>query len=83
MTDALLETLDAEDFMEIMPFLRLAFSYFTPQEVQSIAQSAAAIHGKGEADVLDTRGYDEALHIFGAQLDAEIFRELRAGKEAL
>ena len=83
MTDALLESLDAEDFMEIMPFLRLAFSYFTPQEVQSIAQSAAAIHGKGEADVLDTRGYDEALHIFGAQLDAEIFRELRAGKEAL
>ncbi len=83
MTDALLASLDAEDFMEIMPFLRLAFSYFTPQEVQTIAQSAAAIHGKGEADVLDTKSYDEALHIFGAQLDAEVFRELRAGKGAV
>ena len=77
MTDELLAGFDLEDFMEILPSLRLAFSYFTPQETQTIGAKAAALHGRTESDVLDTKSYNEALHAFGAQIDAQIFRILR------
>lgn len=80
MTDELLGGMDYDDFMEILPPMRLAFSYFTPQETQQIAAEAAALHGMKEKDVLDEKALDEALAAFGAELDAEIFRILREGE---
>jgi hypothetical protein len=79
MTDELLGGLDNEEFMEILPPLRLAFSRFTPQEIQVIAARAAALHGEGERAILDESSFDEELHIFGAQLDAEVMRSQKGG----
>ena len=76
LTDSLLAELDRDDFMEILPSLRLAFGFFTPQETQVIAERAAALHGQN-GRLLDEQALDEALIAFGAQLDAEIFREMR------
>lgn len=82
MTDELLEALDNADFMEILPPLRLAFSHFTPQEIQIIAARAAALHGEGERSILDVRSFDEDLHAFGAQLDAEVMRMIQKSQRA-
>ncbi|MBQ9695652.1 MAG: hypothetical protein IJV58_04405 [Oscillospiraceae bacterium] len=77
MTDALLAEMDYEDFMEILPPLRLAFSYFTPGETQTIAGEVAGLHGKDARHVLQGDSVDEMLAAFGAELDASIFRTLR------
>ena len=81
MTDELLGELDGEEFLEILPSLRLAFSRFTPQEIQTIAARAAALHGEGERAVLDVSGFDEELHAFGAELDAEVMRALKSSQK--
>ncbi|MBR2087022.1 MAG: hypothetical protein IJ906_07800, partial [Oscillospiraceae bacterium] len=60
---------------------RLAFSRFTPQEIQTIAARAAALHGEGERAVLDVSGFDEELHAFGAELDAEVMRALKPSQK--
>ena len=44
--DALLCTLEDEDFTAMLPQLRLAFSYFLPRESDRLARSAAALHGQ-------------------------------------
>ena len=76
MTDVLLANMEYADFMEILPSLRLAFSYFTPFEIQKIGKEAASLHGH-DADLSEQSGHDEALYAFGAELDAGIFRRLR------
>lgn len=76
MTDALLSEMEYDDFMEILPSLRLAYSYFTPFEIQEIAGEAASLHGLTD-DLTEQSGLDEALIAFGAEIDAEIFRVLR------
>ena len=76
MTDELLGGLENGEFMEILPSMRLAFSRFTPQEIQQIAARAATLHGEGERAILDVSGFDEDLHAFGAELDAVVMRKL-------
>lgn len=44
--DALLCELEDEEFVTLLPQLRLAFSYFTPTETDRLARQAAALHGK-------------------------------------
>ncbi len=80
MADALMAGMAFRDFLEVLPSLRLAFSYFTPSEVQRTASAAAALHGGGADDVMQKSAVDEELYIFGAALDREICGTL--GEEA-
>ena len=73
MTDELLQNMEYDDFMEILPSLRLAYSYFTPSEIQEIAQNVSSLHGM-ETDLFAKESVNEALTAFGAEIDAEIFR---------
>ncbi|MDE6005329.1 MAG: hypothetical protein K2G88_08095, partial [Oscillospiraceae bacterium] len=77
MTDNLLANMNYADFMEILPSLRLAFSYFTPFEIQDIAKEVACLHDETSDNLLEAKALDEAFFSFGAELDAEIFRILR------
>ncbi len=81
MTDELIAHMEYEDFMEILPSLRLAFSDFTPAEIQTAAAAAAALHSSSGKAVLQEDAVDEALYAFGAALDRTICRQL--GKETL
>ena len=54
--DELLGRLSAEEFMSLLPELRLAFSYFTPMETDRIARKAAGLHGKKAGDILRRQG---------------------------
>lgn len=77
MADSLLQGSSYADFMEILPSLRLAFCHFTPSEIQQIAERIAQMHGIRD-DLLHGTVYDEALMAFGAELDAEVMREMKA-----
>ena len=44
--DALLCELEDEEFVTLLPQLRLAFSYFTPTETNRLGCQAAALHGE-------------------------------------
>ncbi len=82
MADELMAGMEFQDFLEILPSLRLAFSYFTPSEIRHTAESAAAMHGSKAEDVLRTSAMDEELYIFGAELDREICGTLGEGAGA-
>ncbi len=72
MADTLMTGMDFENFLEILPSLRLAFSYFTPSEIRSTAGIAAALHSGEAEDITQTAAVDESLYEFGALLDREI-----------
>lgn len=81
MIDQLITEMGYSDFIEILPSMRLAFSYFTPAEVQDTAKAAAALHGKEKKDILSEKAIDEDLYVYGTQLDIQVLTAL--GKEAL
>lgn len=81
MTDTLITEMEYDDFMDILPSMRLAFGYFTPDEIQTLAESAAKINNSDKNDILNQKGIDEKLFAFGAKLDTDICSLL--GKEAL
>ncbi len=79
MTDALMAGMEFGDFLEVLPSLRLAFSYFTPSEIQQTAAVAAALHGGAAEDIMQKSAIDEELYVFGAALDREICGTLGEG----
>lgn len=79
MADALMAGMEFQDFLEILPSLRLAFSYFTPSEIRSTAAAAAALHSGEAEDILHKRAVNEDLYLFGAELDREICGTLGEG----
>ena len=72
MTDELITGMDSDDFIEVLPQLRLAFGYFTPQETAETAKAAAALHSGKQAEIRFGKVIDEKLYKFGAKLDKEI-----------
>ncbi|MBR1591522.1 MAG: hypothetical protein IJ666_00710 [Ruminococcus sp.] len=79
MTDELVQSMDYEDFLEILPSLRLSFSCFTPNEIQSTAEIIAGMYNSDGGDITDMPAVDERLFFFGEKLDREIFALM--GKE--
>ena len=75
--DELLGRLSAEEFMSLLPELRLAFSYFTPMETDRIAGKAAGLHGRRAGDILRRQGIGPEAYAYGEGLDSRI----RAGLE--
>jgi len=72
MTDTLITEMEYDDFMEILPSMRLAFSYFTPTEIQDTAQSVAELHNVNKNDILSSKAVDENMFLFGNRLDDDI-----------
>ena len=81
MTDELIQGMDYEDFLEILPSLRLSFSYFTPNEIQSTAEIIADMYDSDKENITDMPAVDERLFLFGEKLDREIFTLM--GKESM
>ncbi len=79
MTDKLLTSMDTDDFMEILPSLRLAFSYFTPQEISETAETVAGLYNTDSVSLLYDNITDESLWNCGREFDSEIIKELLKG----
>lgn len=70
MIDELIGKLSPEAFMERLPELRMAFSYFTPLETDRLAQKAAALHGADAQELLRGRMVSPLEYEYGESLDA-------------
>ena len=79
MTDKLITNMDSDDFMEILPSLRLAFAAFTPREIQHTAAAVAELYDMDNESILDKKAVDEGLFIFGRALDDEIMKAIEGG----
>lgn len=75
MTDNLIRALSPDDFMEVLPELRLAFSYFIPSETDSIAEKVASLYDKTKADVKRSLEVYNSLYAMGVRLEKEICAE--------
>ncbi|MDE5854004.1 MAG: hypothetical protein K2H19_02960, partial [Ruminococcus sp.] len=79
MTDKLISEFGTDDFMEILPSLRLAFSNFTPSEIHLVAKSAAKFHNVNDSDLMNRMAVDEKMFLFGEEFDRVICKAI--GKE--
>ena len=80
-TDSLIKGFEMEDFMEVLPELRLAFSYFSPYETDRIARSAAELHN-GDAERLQKEmNVNEDVYAAGILLEKDILKEMRWGSD--
>lgn len=75
--DELLGRLSGEEFLHLLPELRMAFGYFTPLETDRIAGRAAALHGKKKRDLLTGRKVSPEEFAYGEALDAYVEGRIR------
>jgi len=76
MTDTLICGLDYDDFIEILPSMKLAFSCFTPYEIQQTATAVAKLYDADSAELLTEKPMNERLYSFGVEIDKEIVKLL-------
>ena len=69
MLDTFFGQVTAEEFMELLPELRMAFTYFTPRETDKIAAMAAGLHGKKQKDILEREEILPDWYFYGAEMD--------------
>ncbi len=58
-----------EEFMELLPELRMAFAYFTPRETDRIAEMAAGLHGKKKEEMLEMAEVLPEWYTYGKEID--------------
>ena len=77
--DGLVQPMTREDFLIAIPSLRLAFTYFPPQERAMVARKALALHGAAGEDTrtLTTLDVSANVTIAGMKVE-EIAKELAA-----
>ena len=69
MLDEFLMQVGEEDFMQLLPELHMAFTYFTPAETDRIAQAAAGFHGKSRRQLQEQEAVPEAWYLYGRELE--------------
>ena len=55
--------------MELLPELRMAFAYFTPIEIDRIAEQAASLHGKKKEKLMQRAAVHPDWYAYGKELD--------------
>lgn len=76
MLDEFLTQIGQDDFMQLLPELHMAFTYFTPAETDRIAQSAAAFHGKSRSQLQEQQAVPEAWYLYGRELEKFALEEI-------
>lgn len=69
--DEMLHRISEQEFMEMIPELKLAFCYFTPLEIDRLAQKTAEFYGKGSWDFLKNKGVNPLLFALGERLEQD------------
>ena len=76
MLDEFLVQIGEEDFMQLLPELHMAFTYFTPAETDRIAQAAAGFHGKSRRQLQEQQAVPEAWYLYGRELEKFALEEI-------
>ena len=71
-TDTLIKDFSMEDFLEVLPELRLAFSYFTPSETDRIAEIVSGLYDESSGILLDAFDINKDVYPVGCILEKEI-----------
>ncbi|MDR0287877.1 MAG: DUF5682 family protein [Clostridiales bacterium] len=71
--------LDYEDFLTLVPDLRLAFTYFTPPEINDIASNVAGLHGLKKENILWEKAFDEGLRLEARKIDQYAAEVINSG----
>ena len=69
MLDQFFGQVEEGEFMELLPELRMAFTYFTPAETDKIAGMAAGLHGKKREDITERTAVLPEWYTYGKELD--------------
>lgn len=72
--DSFLQQAETAEFMELLPELRMAFTYFTPREIDKIAEKAAALHGRTGKDITSLKEIPADWYAYGKELDVYVSR---------
>lgn len=67
--DEFLGQVTGPEFMELLPELRMAFTYFTPREIDQIAEISAGFHGRGREAVTKRQEVLPVWSDYGRELD--------------
>lgn len=76
MLDEFLLQIGEEDFMQLLPELHMAFTYFTPAETDRIAQTAAGFHGRSRRELREQQAVPEAWYLYGRELEDFVLEEM-------
>lgn len=72
MLDTFFKQAGSTEFMELLPELRMAFTYFTPREIDKIAEKAAALHGRSGKDIIELKEIPADWYAYGKELDVYV-----------
>ncbi len=78
MLDTFFGQVSAEEFMELLPELRMAFTYFTPRETDKIAAMAAGLHGTKQEDIRKREVIMPDWYSYGAEIDGYVKDKMAA-----
>lgn len=70
MLDEFLMQVEEADFMQLLPELHMAFTYFTPAETDRIAGTAAGFHGRSRRQLQEQQAVPESWYLYGRELEA-------------
>lgn len=77
MIDKLINDLDSESFMELLPEFRIAFNYFMPSEIDTIAERVARIYGKSRKEFLSLENITPNIYDYGKLVNDFAEQELQ------
>ncbi len=80
MLDSFYGVVSEEEFLELLPKLRMAFAYFTPREIDKIAAMAAGLHGKKGQDIMERQEVFPDWYAYGKELDNYVKGKMGAPK---
>ena len=69
MMDVFLGQVDEEEFMALLPQMRMAFAYFTPAETDKIARQAAGLHHRSGRELMERAEILPDWYTYGKELD--------------
>ncbi len=78
MLDEFLTQVGEEDFLQMLPELHMAFTYFTPAETDRIAETAAGFHGGDLRKLRERQAVPEAWYLYGRELESFALEEMQA-----
>ncbi len=76
MLDVFLTQVEEADFMQLLPELHMAFTYFTPAETDRIARTAAGFHGRNPEQFRKQQAVPEAWYLYGRELEEAVLSSL-------
>ncbi len=79
--DEFIDRIQDDEFMRLLPQLRLAFSYFTPAEIDEIARHVTNIYGISRESFEDMHAISPEVYTYGVGLEQEILAIVEQGNQ--